>query len=482
MKKTMIFAGTVLLFAASLLFLPGCGNSMQDPPEREEVRTGSVRLSIGHDNRARTILPDTVLASAFTDFRLVFTPGVGNTTGTAFNEHLTNATGTIDDVTAGLWEVTVTGYLTGGFATTTPIASGTGSVTVTAAGPNDLNVTINPITTVGTGTFGWNITDAPAGTTATMALNGAPPGATITIPTGNWATPVASGVDHHAILTLTHEGRTARISSALQIFQNMTSTWTLPVVPAMFLRPLEDIVLGAWTGTAWDFSTDGVQAGHFGPIGILGLGTYATGDIQGRFNLLSQAVTGSDIIAEYDIPRLEQLADATLISFAPAAITNPGTPHATQAAAAATLVARALNTTVPTANVSFTFVSTHYVATITVGPYEATVTFAAGAITTVATGDIDVTITIGGFTFTDAASGFGTDTPSVSFLDLSATITVTGGTVTSARVNGGDLILTPAGTFEVTPSLVDIGENSITLYATVGGRNYSVTIPLDVTM
>ena len=72
MKKTIALAGTVMLFVAGLLFLPGCRNAVTP----SAPRTGTITLGIaGEGDVLRAILPETEM-SEFNRFELTFTPVV----------------------------------------------------------------------------------------------------------------------------------------------------------------------------------------------------------------------------------------------------------------------------------------------------------------------------------------------------------------------------------------------------------------------
>jgi len=483
MRKTMILAGTVLLFAASLLFLPGCQNSLQQSPGMDDPRMGSVALAIGHERMGRTIMPDNVTELYL---RLVFTPV---DTGTSIERLAVTPTADTMEVPVGDWNVVITGYLTD--ARTGVVGTATvNGFEVEDTGTNTLTATLSPIASgPGTGTFSWNIT-APAGTTGTIAVAGEGPAQPFGTGTGQWATAILAG-NHHVTLTLANNGNPFVITSSLQIFQNMTSIWNLPVTEAMFLRSLEDIILGSRRTGTWNLVSDGLTEVHFALIDIDGLGVYDIDDIEPAFNTIS-ATAVPPLAGPYTLPRLAQLADATLISFAPDTVTDPTTAHVSTAAAAAALIARIENDTTVAYPTNFNFVwtaDTHYVATVTVGPYQATVTFAAGAIDRDADGIVGIDINIAGFTFANAAGGFSFDpVPTITYAALRAgtggastplLVTVTGGT--SWSINGVNQGGITDYEFYINYTLVNIGTNHVTLYVTEGGRNYSIALPLVVT-
>jgi len=509
MKKTMITAGTILLFATSLLFLSGCRNAMQQPPpEMVGPGMGVLTLSIGHENLARTIMPGNVAIGDFTHFRIVLTPGTGNTFAGGFLETVfyddddptdpAPISGPIPNIPVGYWDVVITGYTgLGAFTAGAFIARFEEEDFEVEDGANTLTAVLTPIFTGGvgvTGTFQWDIT-APAGTVGTIRVTPGVYPATYTevafYPTGTM-TDLRVG-NHTVVLELTNDGGIgeATITSAMQIFQNMTSIWDdLTVTPAMFLYPLEEIIFRARSGGTWNFETGvaaGITSAHFALIGIDGLGGYdIVDDIQYAFNTIS-VTAGVDVITgTYNMDRLEQLADAAAIYLNEAIRIMP-----TGTATERTAVETAINALAVNSPVTIGFDWDDHIdygdpLVVTVGSYyEVTIEF------THETGDLEVTISIGtNFTFTNAAGGFAFDpVPTISYLSLMTggpadgplpvTVTVTGGT--SAVVNGTSVTMT-SGSFELTYSLVEIGPNSLTLFFTAipSGRTYSVTLPLVV--
>jgi len=520
MKKTMLLAGTVLLFAASLLFLPGCRNAVQQPPETGEPGMGLVTLSLGHDGRARTIMPDPTDVTSVSDFyafRVVFTAGTDTVSATWLYTELTANYNTIA-VPPGTWSLVVTGYLDTADlsaavpADAEPTARYASATTFTVApGANTRTATLAPIVTSGfgsgMGTFSWDIDTLP-GATGTIAIPTAVPAITpVVLGAANMDSSVLVnvGANHRVILTLNNgAGGTAVISSSLQIFQNMESLWEPTVTD--FIMNLNETILRSWDGTVWAFDVD-ITPLHFAAMTppIQGLADFDMAEIVSTFTALSYYATSPvdpDVDPAYPFARFQALADATrIVLFNDVTPADPGPGYvqgplnaggfATAAAARTAIAGIALNgTTIDAGDTGDITLATTapYTATVVVGTYYTAVRVFTGPIV-VTDVTFTVTIAIAGFDFQDVAAGTITPPATISYLALRggpggtpapANVTVTG--ATSWSINGGDQNTIAAGAFTVTYADVSIGSNSITLYITAGtpARNYSVTVPLVV--
>jgi len=521
MKKTIITAGTILLFATSLLFLSGCRNAMQQPPETGEPGMGLVTLSLGHDGRARTIMPDpadVTSVSNFHAFRVVFTDGTDTVSATWLYTELSATNYNTIAVPPGTsWSLVVTGYLnatdlsaadptyaepTARYASAAPFTVAPGTSTRTA--------TLAPIVTPGSGsgegTFSWDIT-APTGATGTIAIPTAyPDPISVPLTAGNMDgyVSVNVGANHRVILTLNNgAGGTAVISSSLQIFQNMESHWDPTVTD--FIMNLTETILRSWNGTAWVFG-GGITPLHFAAMDppILGLADFDMADIVSTFTALSSSATTVVAAPVYPVPRFQALADATRIVLFDDVTYVPDPPGTgtyvqgplnaggfpTEAAAIAAIRGLILNTPPADAYIDLDEPVPNS-AEVVVGTYYTAVRTFTGPIV-VADVTFTVTIEIAGFDFPNVPAGSITPPATISYLALRggpggtpapapASVTVTGG-ATSWSINGGDPNTIAAGAFTVAHTDVRIGSNSITLYITAGtpARNYSVTVPLVV--
>jgi len=535
MKKTIITAGTILLFATSLLFLSGCRNAMQQPPETGEPGMGLVRLSLGYDDRARTIMPGNITITGFHAFSLVFsddaTPPVEVEETFLLSELVA---GNIAEVVvpAGTWSLVVTGYLNA-----PDLAAGNPAARYASAAPFAVSATaysrtatLTPIITDaygwGYGTFSWAI-NAPAAAAGSSIVIVGRPAVTFAL-AGEVDVPV--GGDHRVILTLNNgTGGTAVISSSLQIFQSMTSHWAPTVDADHFIMDLTATILRSWNGTVWAFDP-AITPAHFGamsPTPILGLGGLGgpvdaddMTNIVATFNQLSTlAAAGypgtTDPIpapGPYTIERLRELADATRIvrfnDVGPAPDYTPGllnTGGFTTAAAARTAIAGiAMNgTPIDDGDTGAITLGTPNAnsATVVVGYYTAVRVFTGPVVA--ANVDFEVSIVIDGFNFTNAADGFTiTPTATLSYISLReggvadaplpVPVTVTSTpAATSWSINGGARTPIGGGSFNITYDIVRLGRNSITLYLEIPAvsadpgpaapaRDYSVRLDLVV--
>lgn len=382
-------------------------------------------------------------------------------------------------IPAGDWNVTITGYLTATARTDNqPVGTFVYNDFTVNPSPatNTLNATLSPIFDAGTGTFTWAIGGPGSGTISVGSYTEPSDSGSVTLPAG----------DHTVTLALTYGTRSLTITSALQIFQNMTSNWAMDVTEAMFLRPIEDVILGSRRVGAWNLVADGLTYAHFALIGINGLAGIENDVIQTAFNTFSATAT-TPLAGPYEMGRLQQLVDAMLVSRAPGSILDPPSPHANHAAAELLIIPLPENSTVieptyvgPPPSGHFTWTATApYTATVAVGVYSVPLTFAATAFPpAVETGTITVNITIGDFMFVNAAAGATLGPLSISYLALrTASIPVTlGGGGTSWSING------VAGGAYLTSTLVGgLGTVPITVYMTgATGRDYSVTVNLIV--
>lgn len=495
MKKTIIAAGTILLFATSLLFLSGCGNSLQSPPETGEPGMGVVTLTIGQESRSRTILPDVALAN-FTHFRVVFDTPTTPTTHTWANTGGTTISSTAS-VAEGTWAVTVTGYLSEtafNAVPSQPAATYTRSAFVVnpAPTPNPLTVTIEPIESGVDGFFTWAITGVPGGATIALTVDGVSVGTTATSPLPAGVA-LAAGVDRRVILTVTNAaGDQAVVTSSMQIFGNMTSHWDVTILPDQFLVSLTETILRSWNGTAWTL-VPAITGAHFAAMtpapGVVGLAGFDNAQILGTFNLLSPVATAPPAAGEYTVVRLRQLADATRVQLptgTPADFINAGgfpDQAAAEAAIIALTAAPAGNGTAITA-ADITWGAGNLTATVDVGPYTATRTFTTAAWPYVAGEDVDITIS-----FVTLYDRVGTVTPggivaaNVLGGGLPMTFTVIAGTginQTGWSFNGYE----QTGATTVTAALVagQVGYHSVTVYFEYEGRSYSTNFTIDVTL
>ena len=151
--------GAVLLLAV----LTGCQNPMQQNEPPTEGRTGTLSLTIERQGVGRTILPD--WPENVAKFRLDFEPS--NDCDTVndpkpdliwrYNPVDGEVSGTVADIPAGLWDLSVTAYVPYG-SSYRPIAEGRveDSFRIYADEETLAGVTLRPLRD-GVGTFRWNI-------------------------------------------------------------------------------------------------------------------------------------------------------------------------------------------------------------------------------------------------------------------------------------------------------------------------------------
>ena len=147
---------SLLIILCSLLFA-GCRNPLSPLNiASDESGTGTILLTInGQDGPGRTIMPGD-WPDNFAEYRLGFaakTPG-----NTGFSRTWTSDMGTID-LSAGVWDLTVTAYFTGEMSVGELLPaekSETKTINVPSDGAVSVNIILHPIEE-GRGAFGWNI-------------------------------------------------------------------------------------------------------------------------------------------------------------------------------------------------------------------------------------------------------------------------------------------------------------------------------------
>ena len=338
------------LFAISCLaVLSGCQNPFDARETNEpQAETGTVSLTIGREDTGRMVRPDFSMGDFVeVNFAFVATCNNGNSD---FSENWTRddnpgAIAITVDLAAGIWDLQVTAYIAGEGETT--LRTAMGSLEGIEVIPEETvggNVRLYPITT-GAGTFSWDITLPTSAVTARMEIMrvggsgdthpgtfyfvGGPGGTT---PPENPGRMELDAGRYRMLFTLYNaRGDMAGLRTILHIYQNMESHFEETFTDNHFAITLEDLVLGAWDGTRWEFA-DEITAGHLAHLGIGGVDNdnfhyYIIG-------WLNSPAFVAATPAHPDLDALKVLVDAALISIAVASIAAADHTDRTSAEAA----------------------------------------------------------------------------------------------------------------------------------------------------
>lgn len=332
----MIMAGTVMLFAVSLLFLPGCRNVATPEIPVAQARTGTLALTLSEQDIARAILPPDISLGSFGRFNLAFTPvGTPPVPNTGFNVPWTSATGNPAIVLeVGTWNLVVTAYPTP--AATVPAAMGTATgIVITQDLAATRTVDLRPIVD-GTGTFSWAIsfindvnvrsatmfitpvTGNTSASTIQLVVDGViQVGATSNLNLGAGLYQVHIEMEHF-------EGEQVTIAPQyLRIYQNLASSFVYAISERHFPVTVQNWILRSWGYTQagqWGFAARNVTYEHFNFVGIDGVTATnfnylvpAFNRLAGTFRRPGRDAAGQNLDADIALRELRDMVDAALI-------------------------------------------------------------------------------------------------------------------------------------------------------------------------
>jgi len=323
--------GAGLLIAAGLIMtLTGCQNPLNrvDAPETDpgaDLGTGTLSLSITEGRAARTIMPDAI---DFIRFDLDFVPGpdcnAGNSALPTIEWEEDETYGTVE-LPVGVWDLTVTAFVTGPGGIPRAMAQGVlEGIAVQGGGTVQGNVMLAPVSPAGAfGTFRWHIRYDPddiyfAGMTTTrLDIPGQTPQNHVFVGTGagtqrdnpgNLSLPAGR---YRVVFTLeNHDGNIAVLSSILHIFRDMESFFEADFDDEHFQVSLLDIVLDTWDGYQWNFADYRITARHLYLVGVYGV----DGDnFAAIVDMLNEPAFAALVPANPTLPLLRQLVDAALV-------------------------------------------------------------------------------------------------------------------------------------------------------------------------
>jgi len=381
-KSGLSGAGILATIVAvcGLLVLLGCRNPLKLWDAQNEVETvsgtGAIALTVNGQGMGRTIMP--TLLEENLSFYLEFealTPGSNSFSRSWDGENLV-------ELSAGEWRLRISSYIPDGPVRRKMADSGWVEIVVTPGIIIEYNIVLVPIAE-GYGTFSWDIDFSADVASAGMRIvridGGTPSFDRSVVLLGYGATSQTSlelpvGL-YRVVFTLYGSGgATAEVGKLLHIHLNLTSRFTDGErLFADFIFPAEllQIILGAWTGTEWDFDLgDGrrITAGHFGLLSVNGVDSDNFDDIVNQFNRIT---TAANVPADRD--GLKALVDAALISIAVADPTSRRANNAwTQASARTAIENIAVNIALEAGNFDWTG---PYTVTVTVGTYPVNIVF-----------------------------------------------------------------------------------------------------------
>ena len=311
-----------LAVACLLMVLTGCQNPFQPSSEPSAAGdTGTLSLSIGRQDIARTITPETM--NDFARFNLDFVPNWCSWNNAPYNTYWAeNANDTIE-LAVGTWNLTVTALVQGpGGGPLVEAATGSlSNIVITGNEPTEGNVILAPIAGY-TGTFRWNIgfneasivtarmeitrihafSDEPYGIFYFVGGTGEQVDADdyMELPTGQFRV---------TFVLTDNQGNPAALTAILHVYRYMESVFSETFTAAHFQVPLEDRILAAWDGIQWNLVAHGIAARHLYLVGIRGVDEGNFGYIVNRFNSL-RATTPTP----FGLADLKILTDAALIA------------------------------------------------------------------------------------------------------------------------------------------------------------------------
>jgi len=284
---------------------------------------GTILISInGQDER--TIMPSVIL-NDFIRYNLDFT---AETDGNEdFSLTWTSGYGILELPAGTTWELTVTAFLKGELLDELEAAkSEPKSFTVNAGDNAPVNIELLPLEE-GEGTFSWNLNFDGSFTSALMQIwrtgKGGNPDTLLGEETVNFIENsllqdvnlekeiILDAGEYRVIFTLANSEETVRISEILHVYKNMESNFTYTFTDRHFSVELLDYLLSAWDGSAWDFESAEIIAGHFPYLEINGV-------YEGNFDEVVRWM--NELCASGDVPgnliELKTLVDASLIGIA----------------------------------------------------------------------------------------------------------------------------------------------------------------------
>ena len=324
LNASLAFCGIL----AVLLLLSGCPNALQrqDTPSG----AGTLLLTVGRPDAERTILPELV-RDRFVKFDLDFVPA-GDCTED--NEPFSKENweeGYSVNLSAGIWDLTVTAFMSCGDAGYVKAARGYLHGLEVAPGETIAeNVILSPIADGGTGTFAWRLSFPDSIVSARMEIftmpSGDPSGDSPFYFHGGTGTTVnpaynvemAAG-QYRVLFTMTlnnDQGKpeTVTMGTILRVYVNMESRFEQDFTYRHFPLSLNRILATLYDGS-WDFTREGIVAAHFSQLGIRGIDDDNIADMEDWFN---QLIPPGPI--PVNLEGLEALVDAALIGIASAYI------------------------------------------------------------------------------------------------------------------------------------------------------------------
>jgi len=294
LRKTFSAIFVLLLAAAGLSVLLGCGNPLSRSEEPVEVpATGTFLLTIGGRDLSRTIAPvwpdDDDLR-----FYLRFVSRDGHTpvSNEDWTPGILDTPGTPVNLLTGVWDLYLRVFHVHEDDSETEIAYGErqginiGPGTTTAE-----PIMLRPLGT-GNGTFSWNITVPPGITLAAPGPHLLITRVGETTPVHNQPVGVSGSITtlppgtYNVVFTLAVDGReNAVMREILRVYSNMTSHFVETLSDLHFPTTLLNIILNAIndpTGTMqYNVYAAGVRARHFGLLNIHGVYNLDNTDFQG---------------------------------------------------------------------------------------------------------------------------------------------------------------------------------------------------------
>jgi hypothetical protein len=227
------------------------------------------------DSNARTIRPDSLVAIASYKVILTYVSGSGSTTPIEVNGHVGSP------IIVGMEADTIYSVLVEGYegvdATGNVLATGTHANIDSDDIPNSVNITMQIIDTVGTGTFGWDFsttlppnfvvdTDSAVITFDPRSSNAAAGGPIILTNLNlisNTGTQLTLNSGYYRVtITMTKSGHFNRvIEDALHIYQNQTTIWTPATQFSALLQDTHTIMYDVTTGTGTVNPETGISHG-----------------------------------------------------------------------------------------------------------------------------------------------------------------------------------------------------------------------------
>jgi len=325
-----LFAALLTTLLASLLIL-GCADVFTPVTGKVPAAgKGTLTLTINGSTPGKTILPTTTNPGF-----VAYTVTITNGATTVKEETWTSASGTIVDLDAGIYTVTVEGYTDADadpeIETLALVARGTASVTI-ANVPVTENVILRPVAE-GTGTFSWTVRSQDGITGITMTISTTQP-IIKELKAGDYYDPdidteeLPAGV-YDVTFVITDGTKTKTWVETLHIYQNQISPYdkTFSYYTYFDEQTIEDTAIASLIaavtkeeyelgGSRISASWSDISADYFTEAKIAGVtnANYAvlTGEIDVYYSPMGTDVQGEDK-APADISDLKALVDIALI-------------------------------------------------------------------------------------------------------------------------------------------------------------------------